>query len=285
MKNGLYSIGEIGKLCVLPLSKLRYWDEKGIIAPAYVDQETGYRYYNEETLLQISLLKYYRNCGFKLKEIENLLQCMDLDHLEPLFDRHIANLDREIAYLSIQRDSISAWRELIHEERRTVEHRDFSVHKAYFTPTLLYVSTPYTWENMPYETLIANIELCNHLTVIGNSTVGPLYLYFPHGDRTEFGSSRIYIRPHPLEEPMTEQETVGGYAALTVYHSGSFETCTEAYRKTDEYAAAHGLSFTGESFERSVIDWWSTKKENEFLIEVIRPLSTPPAEDLPHRSF
>ena len=225
MKNDLYSIGEIGKLCSLPLSKLRYWDEKSIITPAFVDSETGYRYYNEDTLLQISLLKYYRSCGFKLKEIETLLQRMDLDHLEPLFDRHIENLEQKITYLSIQRDSISAWRSLIREERSVIATHDFDIHLSYFEPTQLYISTPYTWNDMPYETLIANIELCNHFTEIGNSTIGPLYLYFPNGDRTQFSESKIYIRPHPLESPMTAEETVGGYAALSVYHNGSFEYC------------------------------------------------------------
>ncbi len=66
MKNGRYSIGEISRLCCVPISKLRYWDESGVIKPCFVDEESGYRYYDNETLLLISVLKYYQSCGFKL---------------------------------------------------------------------------------------------------------------------------------------------------------------------------------------------------------------------------
>ena len=81
MKNGRYFIGEISQLCCVPISKLRYWDESSIIKPYFVDEESGYRYYRNETLLLISVLKYYQCCGFKLREIETLFQRMDLDHL------------------------------------------------------------------------------------------------------------------------------------------------------------------------------------------------------------
>ena len=117
MKNGRYSIGEISRLCYVPISKLRYWDESGVIKPCFVDEESGYRYYDNETLLLISVLKYYQSCGFKLREIKTLLQRMDLDHLEQLFDQHITVLNRQILGLTMQRDSILAWRDLIREDR------------------------------------------------------------------------------------------------------------------------------------------------------------------------
>ena len=51
MKKGRYTIGEISRLCDISISKLRYLDERGVLTPSFVDTETGYRYYDEETLL------------------------------------------------------------------------------------------------------------------------------------------------------------------------------------------------------------------------------------------
>ena len=286
MKNGHYSIGEISKLCCIPVSKLRYYDEQGVIKPCFVDNESGYRYYDNETLLLISVLKYYQACGFKLKEIEELLQRMDIDHLESLFTRQIDALEQHIRTLQIQRDSIATWRALIEEERRAMVQPDCPVQHRYYERAAMYVSKPYTWDGMPYESLVANIELCNHLTNNGNSTVGPLYLFFPGGNRRQFCDAKIYIRPHPLETPMTEQEDLGGFNALCTYHKGSFETGEEAYERLYAYAARHDISLRGNSFERSVIDWWSTKKEDEFLLEIILPTAQPSApETLTHASF
>lgn len=286
MKNGRYSIGEVSRLCCMPVSKLRYYDETGVIKPCFVDSESGYRYYDNETLLLISVLKYYQACGFKLRQIIPLLERLDLDHLEPLFDAQISELEQQMKTLQIQRDSLAAWRDLIREDRTAMAQETCPIHHRYYAPTVMYVSTPYTWDGMPYETLVANIELCNHLTNDGNSTVGPLYLYFPGGDRRRFQNSKIYIRPHPMESPMTAQETPGGYNALCTYHKGSFETAEEAYGRLYDYAAQHQIPLRGDSFERSVIDWWSTKKEEEFLLEIILPTTEEATEDtLPRFSF
>lgn len=271
MKNGRYSIGEISKLCCIPISKLRYYDETGVIRPCFVDEESGYRYYDNETLLLISILKYYQNCGFKLKEIVSLFQRMDLAHLEPMFNAHIDALEKQITSLRIRRDSILAWRDLIYEEMAAMALPECPVTHRWYMPTVMYVSKPYVWEDMPYETLIANIELCNHITNDNDCTIGALSLYFPHGNRRSFADAKIYIRPHPLATPITAQETIPGFGALACYHRGPFETGEETYEKIHRYAQAQDIALRGDSFERSVIDWWSTKREEEFLVEVILP--------------
>jgi effector-binding domain-containing protein len=203
-----------------------------------------------------------------------------------MFERQIASLEEQITNLNIQRDSIAAWRGLIHEERSAMAQAEFQVSHRWYDETLVYVSHPYTWEGMPYESLVANIELCNHLTTCGNTTVGPLYLYFPTSDRRSFADAKIYICPHPLEKPMTEQETLRGCGALTCYHKGSFETGEEAYEKLYDYARTHAIALRGDSFERSVIDCWSTTQEEEFLLEIILPTTEEaPPQDLCHVSF
>ncbi|MBS5650070.1 MAG: MerR family transcriptional regulator [Clostridiales bacterium] len=289
MKNGRYSIGEISRLCCVPISKLRYWDESGVIKPCFVDEESGYRYYDNETLLLISVLKYYQSCGFKLREIKTLLQRMDLDHLEQLFDQHITVLNRQILGLTMQRDSILAWRDLIREDRAAMACPDCPVSHCWYEETTMYVSAPYVWTDMSYQELVANIEMCNHLITQPkiNNSIGPLYLYFPHGQRRKFCDSKIYIKPHPLDDyDSIGTEQLGGCGALCTYHKGSFETGEDTYKRLYTYAAQHSISLRGDSYERSVIDWWSTEKEDEFLLEILLPTTeTAPSPAMERRLF
>ncbi len=44
-RNGLLSIGAFSKLTDVSIKSLRYYDQLGILEPAYVDPNTGYRYY------------------------------------------------------------------------------------------------------------------------------------------------------------------------------------------------------------------------------------------------
>lgn len=56
----LFSIGEVSKICNISKKALRYYDQIKLISPDYVNEENGYRYYSEDTLLYLPILKYYK---------------------------------------------------------------------------------------------------------------------------------------------------------------------------------------------------------------------------------
>ncbi|MGN0290614.1 MAG: MerR family DNA-binding transcriptional regulator, partial [Lachnospiraceae bacterium] len=41
----LYKIGMFAAMNHVTIKALRYYDEQGLLSPAYVDRENGYRYY------------------------------------------------------------------------------------------------------------------------------------------------------------------------------------------------------------------------------------------------
>jgi DNA-binding transcriptional MerR regulator/effector-binding domain-containing protein len=281
MKNGKYSIGEISKLCCVPLSRLRYWDEIGIIKPYYVDENNGYRYYDSDVLLEINVLRYYQDCGFKLREIETLMSQRELVRLEPMFDRHIARLDEQMLELSMQRDSIAAWRELIREGNAAKNMADSPISHRWYDSMPLYVSSPYVWEGMKYADLLANVEQCNFLTLNDKIAIGPLYVHFPNGDRNHFSDAKMYIRPHPLLDSADKKEMLPAFGALCTYHKGAFANGYESYRRLEDYAAENVVTLRGDSFERAIIDGWSTRREDEYLLEIILPtMETEPTADM-----
>ena len=69
----LYSIGQVSKLCNISQKTLRYYDKIGLIKPDKVDDSNNYRYYSRETLLFVPVIKYYKQMGFKLEEMQELL--------------------------------------------------------------------------------------------------------------------------------------------------------------------------------------------------------------------
>ena len=58
---------------------LHYYDEIGLLSPAYVDRFTGYRYYDENSLLRMQEILFYRELDFPLKSIGELLSSPDYD--------------------------------------------------------------------------------------------------------------------------------------------------------------------------------------------------------------
>ena len=62
---------------------LHFYDKIGLLAPAYVG-DNGYRYYEEEQLLMLQQILFFREIGFELKQIQDVLKQTDFDKLRAL---------------------------------------------------------------------------------------------------------------------------------------------------------------------------------------------------------
>ena len=69
------SIGEFARRSRLSVKALRLYDELGVLAPARVDEASGYRYYDTAQLEAARLVAMLRQLGFPLAAIKELLLC------------------------------------------------------------------------------------------------------------------------------------------------------------------------------------------------------------------
>ena len=73
----MYKIGDFSKMVDIPVRTLRYYDECGILRPSEIDNFTGYRYYNDENIIQCELIKLLKSLDFTLEEIALYKDCLD----------------------------------------------------------------------------------------------------------------------------------------------------------------------------------------------------------------
>jgi len=76
MKN-YFSIGETAKLNEITPKALRLYDKMGILKPAYIDKDSGYRYYSADQFIHIDVIKYSKSIGIPLKEIKEIFDKSD----------------------------------------------------------------------------------------------------------------------------------------------------------------------------------------------------------------
>lgn len=70
----LLKIGEVSKLCDISIKTLRFYEEEKLIKPVKVDIYSGYRFYDDESIMQIYKVKFLRDLGFSIKEIREFNQ-------------------------------------------------------------------------------------------------------------------------------------------------------------------------------------------------------------------
>ena len=66
-------IKEFAEFTGVSVRTLHYYDEIGLLRPARVDKITGYRFYDEESLLRMQEILFYRELDFPLKSIGKIL--------------------------------------------------------------------------------------------------------------------------------------------------------------------------------------------------------------------
>ncbi|MFV0424254.1 MAG: MerR family transcriptional regulator [Bacilli bacterium] len=69
----MYKIGEFSRLSKITVRMLRHYDEVNLLKPIHIDQFTGYRYYSSSQLSKSRYIVLYRDMGFGVDEIKELI--------------------------------------------------------------------------------------------------------------------------------------------------------------------------------------------------------------------
>jgi DNA-binding transcriptional MerR regulator len=162
LQTELMSIGRFARLTGLTVKALRHYDELGLLRPASVDAETGYRSYGAEqvrlaetiralrrlelplddvatllttddpALLRRVLVDHQRRTAIRSAELKGVLQGLQplIDGKESVMDTKAETLDRE-AHRQLGVDLFNKTWTLMEKEGRTSEEDDEMIHCAH----------------------------------------------------------------------------------------------------------------------------------------------------------
>lgn len=93
-------IGEFAKRCGISISALRYYDERGLLSPVFIDRFTGYRFYAEHQIAVCRKIGMLKAADFSLAEIRRLLNAENTETIRKAFAEKRAVLERTMDRLS-----------------------------------------------------------------------------------------------------------------------------------------------------------------------------------------
>ncbi len=64
-----YTVKKLAEISGVSIRTLHFYDEVGLLKPAY-HGSNGYRFYEEEQLLILQQILFFRELGFELKQIQ-----------------------------------------------------------------------------------------------------------------------------------------------------------------------------------------------------------------------
>lgn len=92
-------IGEAAQRAGVSVRAMRHYDQLGLLAPSRVTQ-AGYRYYDEAAMRRLEQILYFKELGFPLEEIREIMSDSQYDETEAM--------RRQRALLVLQRERIDA---------------------------------------------------------------------------------------------------------------------------------------------------------------------------------
>lgn len=124
----MLSIGHFSRVTGLTVKTIRLYHEKGLLAPGWVDQKTGYRYYDNRNVEQARAVAYLRELAFPLADIKEIL-----DHFEEESDilafliKHRQGISTKLEQLGKIASSLDEIIQREQEARAMLEEGEFTV--------------------------------------------------------------------------------------------------------------------------------------------------------------
>lgn len=232
------SIGDFSKISGIPTKTLRFYHEKGILIPAAIDHDSGYRFYDERSLERAQVIVALRRLDFSLDEIQTMLADSSGDedilcHLEVRKKTIAGEIKRQRNMIAVIDGIVAAEK----EARRLMDDSHFEVEEKKISPLLvagIRTKGRYRDSGPVFGTL--GRKLGRHIA--GK----PMCLYYDgeyREDDAEFEPC-FPVAAQPKGTGFEMHELLGG-TCISLCHGGSYESLGRSYAKLLRYADQKGF--------------------------------------------
>lgn len=273
----LYSSGQASEICNVSRRALRLYEAKGLIVPDQISKG-GYRYFTMETLRRVQVIRYFLEEGFSLEIAGKLLSTNELDDYEEIFRAQIEETRQQLNYYQNRLDSLKGWYGLLCEGRRVRMIGKDNVSLKHI-PTRNYMCLEGSLDpDDPYgeaklETLHYTMAKSDGHSLID---VGGAYTLFSEDMEKRMNgvmSDVTLIQEcYPNTRSSKNLRTIEGFLAVSAYHLGRLSEIRETYERAIQWAREHSLNLVGSSYERYVIDIYTSDEQDEYVTEILLPV-------------
>lgn len=262
----LYRIGLFAQMNRITVKALRFYEEQGLLLPAKIDEESGYRYYTMSQMETLHRILALKEAGFTIEDMKHLNASGDergflLRKKKALLEK-IAELTLQLSkidgYLMAGGNSLSApvMVKTIPETVCAVMRRRIDSYDALF-------------EIMP--------EMGGYMEEAGCTCALPEYCFTQYLE-PGFQEAQILVE---VCEAVTEKKadrsclrfrTIPETRAACIYHKGSYRDFPKTYEVILRYIEENGYEICGNIRESYIDGVWNKDSEEEWLSEIQIPV-------------
>lgn len=262
----LYRIGMFAQMNHVTVKALRFYEEQGLLAPAYVDDENGYRYYTLAQMADVHQITALKCAGFTLEDIKGINRGWD----EKLF------LQKKKSQL------LSQIAELAHQ---------VAIIDSYLCAKQNVLATPVLVKELPevtvaymqrrinaYDDLFQMMPLMgSKMEKAGCQCALPEYCFTQYLEPM-YKEKQILIETCEAVTAMgTDTETlkfkcIPATMAACIYHKGSYDSLPMSYAAVIRYIEENDYRICGNIRESYIDGVWNKDTAQDWLTEIQVPV-------------
>lgn len=264
----LLTIGQFALLHGINKKTLMWYDEIGLLKPAFIHPENGYRYYNygQSPILETILL--LRELDVSINEIQVFIKNRSAANLKKLLDEKITDLDQIILHLQAIRKTVCNHRQsmaalltmdlseisLVEKEERCLVTVEIDKETSFEKEVELI-----TAETAKYQ--LGRLHDASYGSMISVSSL-------QSGNFNDY--SKLFIEiPLLTKKTGLHIQPKGKY--IRAFHKGSWDRIPLRYQEILEYAGKQGLTLSGFSYEKGINEMVIERME-DYIVQIEIPV-------------
>src|SRR6202012_2408339 len=170
----LVSIGDFTRMTVLSVKALRFYHDQGLLEPARIDPESGYRFYDPRQVPVAQVIRRFRDLDMPLDQVRAVLRAPDTQTRTREIIAHLTAMEARLAEMQM---SVASLRALLEapQARPEVAFRSIPVTPALAIRETVTAEQAWAWGSGAFE------ELHDRIARAGLSPAGPGGAPFPAG--------------------------------------------------------------------------------------------------------
>ena len=275
----MVSIGEFARLAGVSVRTLRHYDEIGLLRPASVDPETGYRGYAPAQLGQLNRIVALKELGLSLAQSRQLVTGITAEELRGMLVLRRAQLEQELEAHKNQLLEVETRLGYI-EREGTMPADDVTVKKI---PAMGVVAIAGTAPAFGPENIVPVVNRSrvqfDELAIAELAKVtGPFMIFYEHhegGDVTVYLALPVAERPDEIPAPAQYLVLPEIEVVAAVRNGRAASIFPMVYQDLFQWASAHGFEAHGPGREIWVNEVDDLAEIEQQVFEVQLPFVRP----------
>jgi DNA-binding transcriptional MerR regulator/effector-binding domain-containing protein len=262
------TVGDFSRATHLSVKTLRHYHQVGLLEPAAVNPDTGYRYYSAGQIPTAQVIRRLRDLEMPVADVKAVLAAPDAPARNALIAAHLGRLEAELAQT---RGAVESLRTLLAppDGPAVIEHRSVPAAAAAAIEAVVDRADVLAWWQGALGELAATVR-AQSLPATGPA--GGIFaselLQRDHGQAIVFIPVQGRVRPIGR----VASAVIPAAELAIISHHGSLADADLSYAKLGSYATTHEISIDGPLREYYLRGAADTPNEAEWRTEIGWPI-------------